>query len=289
MFWYYLILPNFQSADVIPLLDTSGILLFVIMILLIAGAGYVINDIVDIDTDRLNNGEDLIITNGISLKNANYYYFILSLSALSLSLYLAVTNSEFNFLVIFAIATLALYFYSKRLKSSILFGNIVVSLLIALVPFIFLFVEGTGFEALKLNDIETYLNTFTVLIAFTIFAFLSNFIRELVKDCEDIEGDRLAGITTLATAFGTKKVEKICIAISILLLLLCLFWSNNIRIWESTIELIYFIIGLLIPIIFIILNLRREENNKAKYTFLSRSLKILMASGLFYLFLHLNA
>lgn len=288
LFWFYLILPNFIENQITPSLNAQLLLLFTFMTVLIAGAGYVINDIVDIAADQINKGEKLIVSKSISKKHANIYYLILSIVALFIAVYLTSVTGQFNFLMVFAITTLVLYFYSKRLKSSILFGNIVVSLLIALVPFVFIFVESESFNLLKSQNQEAYISTFSILVSFTIFAFISNLVRELLKDCEDIIGDQQANLTTLATAFGSKKVEKIAMILCLILIGLCLVWAINIKIWNSLIEIAFFLVGLIAPIIFIILNLRKDDQSKAKYQFLSRSLKILMASGLFYLFLHLN-
>jgi len=114
-------------------------------------------------------------------------------------------------IVLFSIVLL--FLYSKYLKRIPLLGNVTVAFLTGLV-FIFggVVVSNPG-----------------AAIVPAVFAFLINLIRELVKDMEDIEGDKIAGVITFPIKYSLKKTSILILIIGLLLIVIALFAKNVIR------------------------------------------------------------
>lgn len=162
-----------------------------------AAAGNVINDIFDTDTDKINKPEGILVNNKISKTSASVYYFILVLLSVILSYYLG----EKQFLIVI-LANLLLFNYSFKLKRTILFANVSVALLTALVLF---------FGA-------TIGNSVSKVIFPMIFAFLANLSREIIKDIIDIKGDERANILTFPIKYGVETALNIAKIIIVILI-----------------------------------------------------------------------
>ncbi|MEC8853937.1 MAG: UbiA family prenyltransferase, partial [Bacteroidota bacterium] len=74
----------------IPALSSLQFLLFVFTTVLITAAGYIINDIYDVETDSINKKGKLIIGKIIKAKTAIIWYSVFNLIALALGVYLAI-------------------------------------------------------------------------------------------------------------------------------------------------------------------------------------------------------
>src|ERR1035438_8928204 len=104
------------------------VLLAAITASLTMSAGNIINDIYDLNGDKVNHPGRPLPSGIISLKSAFMYYFILLTVSLILSLYISNLNFAVNLLAI-----LLLYLYSYKQKRIAFGGNLVVSLLTGLV------------------------------------------------------------------------------------------------------------------------------------------------------------
>ena len=109
--------------------------------LLIAAAGYIINDYFDVKTDRINKPQKLYIGNGVKRRQAILIHTFFNLMGLLLGVYVAYRASNVFLCLIQLFSITALWFYSTHLKKMVLIGNILVSLLSALVPLQILFFE----------------------------------------------------------------------------------------------------------------------------------------------------
>ena len=164
---------------------------------LTASSGNVINDIYDLEIDKINRPDRPLSGGKLKLKEAKIFYVILNLLAIILS-YLVNLNA---FIIVLA-AIILLIFYSYQLKGIPILGNFIVSLMTGL-AFIF---GGVS------------VNNYSYAIIPALFAFLINFIREIVKDIEDIEGDSKMGVSTFPSRFGIKASQFFVLALSILLI-----------------------------------------------------------------------
>ncbi len=163
---------------------------------LIACAGNVINDIFDIEIDKINKPDRVLSSERISLKTALKFYYFLNITGLIFA-YLA----GFYLLLIAVSSIVLLFFYSFIFKRTVLMGNFLVSFISALA-----FIYG----ALAGGDIKAGFIP-------ALFAFLFHFGREIIKDIEDVSGDTALGATTLPIKYG-KKTALLFVNVIFLLL-----------------------------------------------------------------------
>lgn len=200
-------------AESIPLdLSTLSFLLLCLTTLLITFGGYVINDLFDQETDAKNKGEKRAIGVWLSASKAWAIYFSVGIIGLLLATYLAWTENKWQWLWIYPLAVFLLAWYSKRLKGSVLIGNLLVSVFCSGVALLLPFAEMNSIS--KMHNGEQMMQ---LLFFYAAFAGISNMLREIVKDAEDIEGDKEAGMQTLAVKYGTRASRNWAIGIGLML------------------------------------------------------------------------
>ena len=153
---------------------------------LIGGGGMVINDIFDVEIDRVNKPARPLPSGAVSGQAAAIFYALLTAVGLLLNLFLHPSAQA-----IALGAAVLIFFYSYMLKRTPLFGNLTVGLLTGLA-----FIYGGA----AVGNIDRA-------IVPALFAFLINVGRELIKDMEDVEGDALHHAET----FPVKYRLEICI------------------------------------------------------------------------------
>lgn len=175
--------------------------------MIIAAAGYVINDIIDYKIDAINKDGKQIVGNTLSLNTCHQYYYGLLTVGAVLAISIAYLINNLALFAIYPIASFLLYGYSQWWKKQAWIGNIVVSLFTALVPFILLFAERDFVLSLTISEAQEIL---TRVGGFMLFAFILNLIREIVKDMEDLKGDRAAGYRTAAITHDVSTIKAVC-------------------------------------------------------------------------------
>lgn len=273
---------------IMPLVSEDGIVLggslwwlFIIDTVLIAASGYVINDIFDQKSDLFNKPSRLYIgTDAISVSFAWYYYFGLVLVGFAIALFIAFQIDKMHLLGIYPFAVGSLYLYSKYFKKWPLIGNLVVAIFCAFVPGILLYAEWEVISVLYESDRTGFDFIVYLFIAYISFAFLSTMVRELIKDLEDAEGDRLAGYKTLPIATNQKTTKGTSILFGVLLLLSYAIWVLPFYGSETALIVMPFAIFMALFTL-VILYLIVFAENKYHFTQISKRLKILMIVSLF--------
>lgn len=209
---YGIIRPILLMQHVEPPLGHLHFFLLVLVSVLIAAAGYIINDHFDVNTDRLNKPGKNMLEGKVSVRKAFRVYYLLNAIAIGLGFYLAWFAGSLQLGLIFPAIIGLLWFYSSRYQRMILWGNIIIALLSALVVGIiwlfefFLLLQNTGefVEVIRqLSAISNYV------FAYAIFAFLVTLIREILKDIQDMPGDTTTGYRTLPIVWGMKVARLI--------------------------------------------------------------------------------
>jgi 4-hydroxybenzoate polyprenyltransferase len=261
-----------NQAEILQALSDWKYFLLIIATISIAAAGYIINDIYDVDVDQINKPNKVYIDTHISEKNAYNLYFALNIIGVGLGFYLSRAVGKPAIAAVFVICSALLYVYSNGLKQIPLVGNTVIAALAALsilvvglfniFPFIFEFNRNEMFSILS------------VIIDYAVLAFLLHFAREIIKTIEDIEGDKAFEITTAASYFGI-PVSKIITSITLLgfIAYSCYFIYNNIMHMPYVIG--YFVVMLFIPTLFVIFKIIKAQT-KEDFSFISKLLKFIM-------------
>ncbi|MBD3169853.1 MAG: hypothetical protein GF307_10250 [candidate division Zixibacteria bacterium] len=172
-----------------------------------AGFANSVNDIEDIDIDRINKPHRPLPSGRINKKTAIMVAILSGLIALGISFILTVFTA-----IIGIIAVAGMLLYNLRLKRIAFWGNTTVSL-IAAVAFIY------GGAA---NN-----NIFPALFP-ALMAFLLHLGREVTKDIEDVRGDSAVGARTLPLVRGlalTRNVASIPLMILIPVTLLPMYFD----------------------------------------------------------------
>ena len=217
LIYYQLLHKTFRNYSLTGTFNSFEFVLFVIATILITASGYIINDIYDIETDRINKPDKRIIQVHLSISNAWKIYFSMIITGALISLYLAVQRNDLLYWFIYPIAVFLLYGYSRWFKGIPYFENILVSLFCAAVPGIFYLSEASILIELKIKDLSSFLSLHGLLLSYVIFAFLTNLFREIVKDLQDEAGDKLANIHTAAVYFGKKITKFVALFIALVI------------------------------------------------------------------------
>jgi geranylgeranylglycerol-phosphate geranylgeranyltransferase len=160
--------------------------------------GNTINDILDIDTDRISHSERPLPSETISIHQTVVYACVCAVTALGTALFVSSLHTAG---VIIPLA--ALVVYALFLKGTPLVGNILVSLLVAY-PLLFGALSGSDINRLYIP---------------AILAFLLNSVREILKDIQDIDGDTATGLRTTAV-LSHNTLKLIIASLSLLYILL---------------------------------------------------------------------
>ncbi|MBC3846686.1 geranylgeranylglycerol-phosphate geranylgeranyltransferase [Winogradskyella echinorum] len=273
---YALLLPYFRSGEVATALSPLAFFLLVLATVCIAAGGYVINDVYDIETDKVNKPEKVIINKHISEKTASALFIILNVIGVGLGFYLSNGIGKSGFFVIFIVASALLYIYSSYLKQMLLVGNIVVSLVVALS----IILVGV-FELIPVIDDSNRINQiffFRIILDYAIFAFMINLLREMVKDIEDIDGDHKAGMRTLPIVVGRERTNKIVFFLSLIPLFSVVYYIIS-NLFKQQLLVGYFLIFVIAPLIYITIKLFSAEQ-KSHYRHISLILKLVMLTGM---------
>jgi len=217
----------FQSRN-----EEIDFFLLVFSTVLIAAAGNIINDYFDVKADRINKPEKLIITKHINKKWAILSHWILNGVAFMIAIYLSVRNDSFWYVFIHLLSINALWFYSMYFKRRPFIGNFIVAILTALVPILcgIHFYTHNEFPTVVVSNISTPFSFWIFhlmshghfILILALFAFASNLAREIIKDIEDVDGDKLLHAKTLPILYGITKTKWIA---SFLLLLSPILFS----------------------------------------------------------------
>lgn len=220
---------------------------------LVAAAGYIINDYFDIKIDLINKPEKVIIGRYIQRRQAMLLHQLLNISAAVISF--AISWKVF---IVNILAITLLWVYASVFKKKPFIGNFMVA----------------GLTAASLIVMAVYYNNDLLLNIYALFAFGITMIREIIKDMEDIRGDKRYGSTTLPIVWGIRKTKILTYAFMVLFVMAVIAMAFALRNKEL---LIAFLI-LAIPFAYIAFKLYFAQN-KRDFAHLSLWSKILIVMG----------
>lgn len=226
---------------------------------LIAAGGNAINDYFDVQVDKINRPDRPLPRGTVTLDAARIIWMYTSGAGLALSAFLGVWN-----LLIAAVWVGGLYVYSRRLKGTVLVGNVSVAFMTGLAfPF--------GAVVAGRPDLGLYPG---------LFAFLGNLAREILKDVEDVKGDAAIDLETLPVKHGAGvglRVATIVLGVLVLITLL----PAIVGVYNSTYLLFVLIVDL--GLAFVGLSFWYDTTH-SDLRRLSLILKACMVGGLFAIF-----
>ena len=227
--------------------------------LLVATAGNIINDFFDVEIDQVNKPGANPVGNVFPRTNIIVSYVVLNAVAMALA-YLV----GWQMLMVFVFMILLLVAYSAFFKGVLILGNMIVafSMSMVLIVIAVLHPEILG----------------NIFLFYVLFAFLSGLVREVMKDVEDQEGDKSAGMVSFPLRFGLKATKWFAGFLLLLLMsvvvLLGVYLLNKNEIAFMSIML------LLVVFMLLIFNILWKSETKEDFSRLSSILKIYMLVGI---------
>ncbi len=277
LFVYCILLPLFNQEGTVPNIRGWHFILLCFSSILIAAAGYIINDYFDLNIDRINKPDKLIVEKIIQRRWAIILHLLLSSIGILIGFYLDITTGIAFLGLANTCCVVLLFVYSISLKKKILLGNILISLLTAWVILVIFWCEGNHYLHTESVVVTEKFTRLTFLYAG--FAFIISLIREVVKDMEDIEGDRRYGCYTLPIAWGvnvSKLFASVWIIVLIAILVIVQFYVLQFGWWASA---FYCMILIIIPLLWVFKKLL-SANSMKDFHELSSVIKIIMFTGI---------
>ena len=269
----YVYFSVFSVATSLSDIDFSILLLATVAI---AAAGYIINDIYDIVADKINKPSKIIIGKFITKEQGYRYYITLNIIGFIAGFYVSYRIDKISFVAIFIITILLLKVYNSDFKKKPLIGNIIVSLLVSLSILIVGIFDII--PAITNKNVINQYHAFRVLIDYAAFAFMLMFLREIVKDIEDINGDKKVKMKTLPILIGRKRAKNLVFGLSFIPLIIVTLYSFN-NFSDVPFILAYMLIVVMIPLLYFMTKILYAKTKK-EYSFASNLLKIIMLLGI---------
>lgn len=257
------------------------LMLLMASVLAITKGGYIINDLVDINTDSVNKPGKNLVGNRISESTAQVLYWITTLSGIAASVLFSYLLHKISYSLIFLFSAGLLWFYSQKYKCQPLVGNMVVAVLSSLSfglvwLFTFFALSNQGIEFAQVQS--SFLLTNKLVLIYVGFAFLITLLRELIKDLEDYTGDNRFGCRTLPVVYG-KGVAKVIALFTAYLSLAGLVWVDFYYFQMHYYGVAGWFILIIVLLVLIIVRLHRATE-KPDFASLSRLSKRLMLLGI---------
>ncbi|MFC0775665.1 geranylgeranylglycerol-phosphate geranylgeranyltransferase [Terrimonas alba] len=262
----------------IPPHDTRNFILLVIASLVIAAAGYIINDYFDINIDEVNKPEKMVVDKVISRRWAIAWHFILSSAGIVATALALPVFEKWYLLAGNILCVILLWLYSTTFKQKLLIGNIIISLLAGWTILLIFFSKVSIADAFT-PDHPGQPKLFRFAFLYAGFAFIISLIREAIKDIEDMPGDARYGCRTMPIVWGV-NATKVYVAVWMIILLAILVviqvYVLQFRWWWAVAYCILFII---LPLAIIFLKLFKASST-ADYHKLSSLTKRAMLTGI---------
>jgi len=174
----------------------NTLVLLILSVITINAGGNVINDIYDLEIDRINRPKRPLPSGAMSVRQAWFYLIVLFTAGALLSWFISLQA----FIIATLISIPTLIAYSACFKRQPLIGNLTVSFMLGLA---FIYV-GAAFDQISA----------TVIMAALAFGF--TWIREIVKDLEDMEGDAQQNARTLPLVWGETPTRQLVLVMMLI-------------------------------------------------------------------------
>lgn len=277
LFVYAVMLPIYNNSGIMPNVHGLIFLLICISSVLIAAAGYIINDYFDLNIDQVNKPDKLVVDKIIRRRWVIVWHIVLSVTGIAIGFYVDYTTHILLLGFSNAVCVFLLFVYSISLKRKFLAGNILISLLTSWTILVVAWCEynhlikiNNGLHADKILR-ETFL--------YAGFAFIISLIREVVKDMEDMEGDRKYGCRTMPIVWGI-NATKVFVAVWLVVLtgvfLIVQVYALRLGWWLSV---LYSLILILAPLIWIFRKLFPAQSPQDFHR-ISSAIKFVMLTGI---------
>lgn len=283
---YWLALrPAILKAGGIPVLTEQMFGLIAATTVLTTLAGYILNDYYDQNIDSINKPNRVVWGRYLPRSMALIVYSGIVTVAHFLAFIIDYQLQPANHwpLWVFPSVSFLLFLYAWQLKCTAVLGNMLVSVLCGVVPVIIILPEERPIWLASFQQPEEMERALGLIWLYALFAFITNLLREQIKDLEDFMGDSACGCMTLAVLKGPRFAKKpaglTALVVSILICFLLFFWQQT---GAPDWQLAAGVLLLLLPALFTTFAVYGARE-KRDFTRASALVKIIMFAGLFLL------
>lgn len=281
---WFLLFPILKASGLTLQMGEIDFFLLCLSTVMVAAAGYAINDYFDVNIDKVNKPERLVIDHGVKRRVAIGAHTVINFLAVCIGFAVSWRIGFWKLGFIHLLCASGLWMYSTNFKRMFFIGNFVIASFTALVPLI------VGIYELLLcqHNIESSVNyqhaAWTWILALTFFAFITTLLREIIKDIEDLEGDREYGCRTMPVIIGSRASKNVAIAITAATIFslgwiqLLLFNAGNL------LGVGYLLLLVQFPLLALIVKTHKAEN-KMELHKAGMLAKYIMLAGICYLFI----
>ncbi len=289
--WVCVILPIGRYTHTPLLLTPLNFSCLCLSTVLIAAAGYVINDYFDIHIDAINKPDKMILETIIPRRMAIIWHTALNIIGIALAAYVARQAHHYEWLLLQGCCTLLLWFYSTHFKRQFMTGNLVVALLTSLtVVTLMVYETAIHYFATQWYFIRTPTfsapNPVWVLGMYAFFAFMLTWIREIVKDMEDLPGDAAEGCVTMPIKWGLLRSVRFTQLLCAVVIVPLAIVSTKLYVAHWYTLALYTLCTIIVPIGIWSLFLQQKATS-AHYHRASTRLKMIMVMGVGSLIIYL--
>jgi 4-hydroxybenzoate polyprenyltransferase len=279
LFNFCILSPNLSTVGLKPQVSGQYLLLIIFASIVIAASGNIINDYFDLNIDKINKPNKLVVDKHISRRWVIFWHLFLSLTGIMCSVYVGMKLNLFWLGVANSFCVLLLFIYSASLKKQFLIGNIVVSVLTSWVVMVLILPEYEALNKTSIQTLEAYYKILRIGILYASFSFIISVIREVIKDIEDIDGDRKNGCKTIPIVWGL-NATKVFVAVWLIVLIgvvaIAQLYVVRFKWWIS---ILYAFVLIVAPLLYILKKLITAQSAKDFHK-LSSLVKWIMLSGI---------
>jgi len=285
---YAVIFPMLKAKGYESQFNNLNFFLLVISTMLLAAAGYIINDYFDTKTDLLNRPKTVIVGKHIRRRSVMTAHIIINLLGIIIGFYISWQINLWKLVYIFILVTGLLWFYSASYQNMFLIGNIIVAILTALVPLMTVLYEIPPLNEKYFNVLirldDNFYKMFFWVAGFSIFAFITTLNREIIKDIEDFEGDNAYGSRSLPVMLGINNSKIVTVILSLITAVLIIFtYFKFIHIPQAInyVSIVYIFIFLIIPTFILTYKIIKAQNSN-DWRIAGNISKLIMLFGIMY-------
>jgi 4-hydroxybenzoate polyprenyltransferase len=281
LFYFCILIPSFYQGYPVHenILKPEYFALLSLSSVLIAAAGYIINDYFDLNIDRVNKPERVVVEKIIKRRWAIIWHWVLSGLGIVIGFFLSWKLRNIFIGPSNVVCVLLLWFYSTTFKKKLLIGNLLISLLTAWVIGVLYLCE---FRLHRFVDPEFHAalsRVYKFAVVYGSFAFVISLVREVIKDMEDMEGDTRYGCRTMPLVWGLNAAKFFCVCwltILVAALIFVQFYVLQFRWWLT---IIFTCFGVIYPILRVLRKLSRATES-SQFHQLSQLIKSIMMMGI---------
>lgn len=271
LFYYCIYLPLYGAAH------NRQMAWIIAASVLIAAAGYIINDYFDLNIDQINKPQKNVFAGKLNRRWAIIWHLLLNILGVVATVF-AVGLHRWYLVLANVGAIVFLWFYSTSYKRKLLIGNILISVLTAWTILIVFFMLTDAGQAVDGTDVHAP-KFFRASFLYAGFAFISSLIREAIKDCEDLVGDARYGCRTLpivAGIRGTNIYISVWIVVLISALVVLQVYVVPYRWWWAIGYSVVFVIA---PLVLLLID-QAKASRPEDFARLSGIAKLIMLAGI---------